>query len=231
MIRAALAILTVIISSTAALADPLNPLLPNHASQDGRCLGDNGVSDLDRSEQACLDQVGELAQRRGPRLQLNFRNGLKRTYFNEEAKCAAPNTEGCVKYRLTGYFPEHDLLLVEVGHWEDGNWLLVRADTGRTSKIVAPPHFSPSKRWLVSVASSLGPSGPPNGIDILPAAPDPSLKEWHYRVPDRDDWLYEFVNWDGDDHVNLVVTTGASATQRSASVDWRNGGWHLIKPR
>jgi len=118
------------------------------------------VGDLDRSEPACLKQIGELAERVGPGLQLKFRNGLTRVYLNEDVKCQTPEAEGCVKYRLAGYFPEHDLLLIEVGYWEDGSWLLVRADSGKTSEIVAPPHYSPSKHWLASVASSIkiGPS-------------------------------------------------------------------------
>jgi hypothetical protein len=108
----------------------------------------------------------------------------------------------------------------------------VRADTGTASEIVAPPHYSPSTGWLVSVASSIGPSGPPNGVDIVPSASDRSLKEWHYRVPDDDEWLYEFAGWDGDDHVNLLATsTGAPAKHLTASVERRSGEWHLVGPK
>jgi len=61
---------------------------------------------------------------------------------------------------------------------------------------------------------------------------DPSLKEWHYRVPDDDEWLYEFASWDGDDHVKLLATsTGALAKQRAASVERRCGEWHLVEPK
>ncbi|WP_300182936.1 hypothetical protein [Bradyrhizobium sp.] len=173
-----------------------------------------------------------MAQRIGSALQLKFRNGLMRIYSNEDTKCHSGEAEGCVKYQLTGYFPKHDLLLIEVDYWEGGDWLLVRADTGDASKVVSPPHYSPSKLWLVSVASSVGPSGPPNGIDIVPAAPDPSLKEWHYRVPDGDQWLYEFAGWDGDDRVKLFVTSTEAPTKpRPASVERRDGTWHLTEPK
>ena len=91
----------------------------DHPSQDGRCIGDHGVGDIDRSEKACLEQVSELAQRVGPGLQLKFRNGKTRIYLNEEAKCQATEADGCVKYQLTGYFPEHDLILIEVDYWEE----------------------------------------------------------------------------------------------------------------
>lgn len=233
MIRVAITATTLVLFSYAtALADPPKYSVSEHPSQDGRCIGDDGFGDLDRSEQACLEQVGELAQRVGPALQLKFRNGLTRVYLNEDAKCQTPEAEGCVKYRLTGYFPKHDLLLLEVGYWEGGSWLLVHAETGKASEIVAPPHYSPSKCWLVSVASGIGPSGPPDGIDVVPATSDTSLKEWHYRNPDDDPWLYEFAGWDGDDRVKLVVTsTVAPAKRVSASVEYRNGEWHLARPQ
>ena len=233
MIRVAIsATIAVLLSCTTALADPPKYSLSDHPSQDGRCVGDTGVGDLDRSEPACLKQIGELAERVGPGLQLKFRNGLTRVYLNEDVKCQTPEAEGCVKYRLAGYFPEHDLLLIEVGYWEDGSWLLVRADSGKTSEIVAPPHYSPSKHWLASVASSIGPSGPPDGIDIVPATFDISVKEWHYRSPDDDPWLYEFAGWDGDDRVKLSVTSTVGPAKRTtASVELQNGEWHLAGPK
>src|SRR4051812_42831990 len=80
-------------------------------SQDGRCVGDHGVGEIDRSEKACLAQLGDLAQRVGHGLQLKFRNGKTRIYFDEEAKCQSNDADGCIKYQLTGYFPEHDLIL------------------------------------------------------------------------------------------------------------------------
>src|SRR5579871_95541 len=183
MTHAAIVATTALLLSLAtASAAPPKFSLSDHPSQDGRCIGDTGVGDLDRSERACLKQVGTLAQRVGPRLELRFRNGLTRVYLNEEAKCQSTEAEGCVKYQLTGYFPEHDLLLIEVSRWEGVEWLLVRAYTGNASEIVAPPHYSPGKRWLVSVASTIGDAGPTNGIDIVPATSDPARKEWHYRV-------------------------------------------------
>ena len=228
----ALATIAMVLSSAAALAESPSHSVTERPSQDGRCTGDTGIGDLDRSEPACLQQVGELARRVGPGLQVKFRNGLTRVYLNEDAKCQAPEAEGCVKYQLTGYFPEHDLLLIEIGYWEGVSWLLVRADTGETSEIVAAPHYSPSKRWLASVASGIGPSGPPDGIDVVPATSDPSLKEWHYRTPDDDPRLYQFAGWDGDDRVKLLVTsTKAPTKQTAASVELSNGEWHLVGPK
>jgi hypothetical protein len=215
-----------------ASADPAKYSLSSHPSQDGRCIDDNGVGDLDRSERACLAQIGEFAQRVGPGLQLKFRNGLTRLYVNEDTGCQSDEAKHCVKYQLIGYFPKHDLLLIEVDYSEGGIWLLVRADTGEASELVAPPHYSPGKRWLVSVASSIGPSGPPDGIDIVPATSDPSLKERHYRSLDNNPWLYEFAGWDGDDRVKLLATsTEKQANHAAASVERRGGDWRLTGPK
>lgn len=204
----------------------------DHPSQDGRCVGDAGVGDIDRSEQACLEQVSELAKRVGPGLQLKFRNGATRSYLNEDAKCRSNDAEGCVKYQLTGYFPEHDLVLIEVDYWEGASWLLVRAATGDATEIVSPPHYSPDRRWLASVASSIGPSGPPDGMDVVPSTPDPALKEWHYRTPDNGEWLYEFAGWDGSTRIELLASS-MKDPQRSAltSIELRNGEWRLTEPR
>ena len=232
LIRLAIAAATasVLFDSRAIAATPYS--LSDHPSQDGRCVGDNGVGDVDRSEKACLDQVGDLARRVGTGLQLNFRNGKTRIYLNEEAKCQSNGAEGCVKYQLTGYFPEHDLMLIEVDYWEGLSWLLVRATTGDATEIVAPPHYSPDRRWLASVASSIGPAGPPDGMDIVPSKSDASLKELHYRAPDDGKWLYEFIGWDGDTRVKLLASS-LSVPQRSisTSIEYRNGDWHLREPR
>jgi hypothetical protein len=204
----------------------------DHPSQDGRCIGDHGVGDVDRSEKACLKQVGELARRVGPGLQLKFRNGKTRIYLNEEAKCQSDSADGCIKYQLTGYFPEHDLILIEVNSWEGVSWLLIWANTGDDTEIVSPPHYSPDRRWLASVASGEGPSGPPNGMDVVPSTPHPSLKAWHYRTPDDGQWLYEFVGWEGDSLVKLLASS-LRTPQRSipSFIEHRNGEWHLREPQ
>ena len=227
----------VIAAAAASLAFDANAFaapysVSDHPSQDGRCIGDRGVGDVDRSEKACLEQVGELARRVGLGLQLNFRNGKTRIYLNEEAKCQSSEAEGCVKYQLTGYFPEHDLVLIEVGHWEGASWLLVRANTGDATEIVAPPHYSPDRRWLASVASSIGPAGPLDGMDVVPSTPDPSLKGWHYRTPDDGDWLYEFAGWEGNTRVRLRASSLKNSQRSvSTSIERQNGDWHLREPR
>nr|WP_244440651.1 hypothetical protein [Bradyrhizobium oligotrophicum] len=220
-----------LISSVVAGAERPPFSVVDHPSQDGRCVDDNGKGDLDRSEPACLAQIPDLAQRQGSGLQLTFRNGRKRVYRNQDAKCASDEAKGCVKYQLTGYFPGDDLILIERGHWEGVDWLLVRADSGDEIGIVAPPHYSPEKRWLVSAASSLGPSGPPDGIDIVAAKHDRALKDWHYRTPDDGKWGYEFERWDSEDQIVLSAKPVGDAAPRPVTILRKKNEWLFKEPR
>lgn len=197
-------------------------------SQDGRCADDTGRGDLDRSETACLAQIPELAQRNGASLKLTFRNGRARIYRNQDAKCSDSNDQVCVKYQLTGYFPDHDLLLIERGRLEGIDWLLVRADTGDEIGLVAPPHYSPERRWLAAVTGRLGSSGPPDGIDIIPARRDRTLKDWHYRTPEDSKWRYEFDRWDGEDQIILSAKPiGDEAAPRPVAIQRKKSEWHF----
>ena len=215
--------------ATAAMAAPYT--FSDHPSQDGRCIGDNGVGDIDRSENACLAQIGEIAQRIGPGLQVKFGNGYTKIYLNEDARCQSDTAEGCVKYQLTGYFPEHNILLIEVDYWEGASWLLVWVNTGASEAIAAPPHYSPDKRWLASVASGEGPSGPPNGMDVVPTKPGPALKAWHFRTPDDGKWLYEFAGWEGNTRVKLVASSLREPRRTATpSIERRNGTWQFREP-
>lgn len=136
-----------------------------------------------------------------------------------------------MKYQLTGYFPEHNIILIEVDYWEGVSWLLVWANTGDSIAIVAPSHYSPDKRWLASVASAEGPSGPPNGMDIVPSRRAPSLKEWHYRIPDDEKWLYEFAGWEGNTRVKLLASSlGAPQRNATTSIERRDNEWHFQEP-
>ncbi|WP_244422322.1 hypothetical protein [Bradyrhizobium sp. ORS 285] len=198
----------------------------DHPSQDGRCVEDMGRGDLDRSETACLAQIPSFAQRSGAALKLTFRNGRSRIYRNQDAKCAEGDTKACVKFQLTGYFPDHDLMLIECGRLDGVDWLLVRADNGDEVGIVAPPHYSPEKRWLVAVAARQGSSGPPEGIDIIPTKRDRTLKDWHYRTPEDSKWRYEFERWDGEDQIVLSAKpTEDTATPRLVTIHRKKSEW------
>jgi hypothetical protein len=203
-----------------------------HPSQDGRCRGDNGHGDVDRSEKACLAELTGIAMREEDALRLSFRNGSSKTYVNRPKECEH-GAEGCIEYKLVGYFPKHELVLIEVGYSEGAEWMLVRLDSGKETKIVVPPHYSPREKWLVSVCWSEGPAGCENGIDIVPSRGDQTGGEWHCRVLPTDYTLYEFSGWDGDERVKLAVTfhVGDQLKTFPASVDLVAGRWRLKLPK
>ena len=106
---------------------------------------------------------------RPPRRQLllTFRNGTTRTYKNNWNKkaCEQGPYESCKLYALYDYFPEHELFIVLVNaiYFESNEWLLVRQLNGKEEKLVAPPRYSPNKKWLASVYWTEGTDDGNNG--------------------------------------------------------------------
>ncbi|WP_306577735.1 hypothetical protein [Bradyrhizobium sp. SRS-191] len=220
------ATLLCLVTCTGAQAERPAFAVVDRPSQDGRCIDDPGRGDLDRSEAACLAQLSAFAQRSGSSLKLTFRNGRTRIYRNQDARCAEGDIKTCVKFQLTGYFPEHELILIECGRLEGVDWILVRADIGDEIGIVAPPHYSPEKRWLVSVVARRSSSGPPEGIDIIPTKRDRMLKDWHYRTPEDSKWRYEFERWDGEDQIVLSAKpTEDTAMPRLVAIHRKKSEW------
>lgn len=219
--------------ASAVTAKQIPYAMSEHPSQDGRCEGDTGKADLDRDEQACLDQLADVVSRNGKSLAITFKDGFTRSYVTRLPDDLPGKEDASVEYKLTGYFPEHGLLLIEIGYWEGVEWMLLRLDRGSETKVHSPPHYSPSHRWLFSVCSGDGPSGCGNGMEIVAAPSDRKLGGWRYLVPDDDYTFYEFAGWDGDDRVKLVATFKVGDTMKPfpASVERINGAWQLKLPK
>jgi len=203
-----------------------------HPSQDGRCRGDSGSGDLDRSEKTCLEQLSGVAMRQGETLHLTLQDGNSKAYVNQAEGCESASGD-CIDYKLSGYFPRHGLILLQIGHYEGVEWMLVRLDGGEETKILAPPHYSPREKFLVSVCWSDGPSSCGNGIDIVATQPDKTTPDWHYRPPANGYELFELAGWDGDERVKLTVTfhVGRDLKTRPAWVDFTDGRWRLKMPK
>jgi hypothetical protein len=142
--------------------------------------GDRFSSDYERR---CILQTKSLATRHGDALRLTFRNGTARTYKDKGKKACEQNTSpSCIVYVLYDYFPEHGLFLISVGYYEGGEWLLVRQLNGKEEKIVAPPWYSPDKKWLASVNWSEGLPAPPTGLISYPRS---ILRSAHFIIGPR----------------------------------------------
>jgi hypothetical protein len=181
-------------------------------------------------ERACIAQANSLAVRQGRELRLKLGNGASKVY-KDRPTCERDSAR-CKNYTLYDYFPEHRLFLVNVGYYEDDAWLLVRQLDGKEEQIVAPPGYSPNKKWLASVYWSEGTDDGNNGIDIVPADLNSSDLAFHYRPENYE--LWEFVRWDGDDRLVLKVTVhGANPPAQDDLVTLPgeavrlNGKWHL----
>jgi hypothetical protein len=157
-------------------------------------------------EKRCILRTKSLALRRGGELRLTFRNGLIRGY-KDNAKACDQGLESCKRYILYDFFPEHELLLINIGYWESQEWRLVRQLNGKEETIVAPPRYSPSKKWLASVNWDEF-DDRNNGIDLVSATFSAAGSSFHYRPKEYE--LWHFVRWDGDDRLVLKV-------------DWRVG--------
>jgi hypothetical protein len=169
----------------------------------------------------------------GGRLRLAFRNGTTRTYTNNWNKkaCEHGRYESCKLYVLYDHFPEYKLFLVNVGYYESEEWLLVRQLNGKEEKIVAPPRYSPNKKWLASVYWTEGTDDGNNGIDIVSTSANHAQRSFHHRPSEYE--LWEFVGWDGDDRLSLTVRwrvgNNPELVTWPAEVIRVNGEWQLSR--
>ena len=100
---------------------------------------------------------------------------------------------------------------------------------GKEQEIIAPPGYSPDKKWLASVYATDGGDDGNNGIDIFPADLNPARSGFHYRPKEYEQW--EFAGWDGDDRLLLKVTWRVGDNPElvtwPAEVVHVNGKWQL----
>jgi hypothetical protein len=184
-------------------------------------------------EKDCIAKANSSVVRQGGELRLKFNNGASKVYKDNQSKAACDKGpyESCRRYIFYDYFPEHGLFLVNVGLYESEEWFLVSPQDGREEQVVAPPGYSPNRKWLASVYWTEGPDDGNNGIDIVPADLNPTEPAFHYRPENYE--LWEFVRWDGDDRLLLKVTwhEGNDPTQElvtlPAEVVRLNGKWQL----
>jgi hypothetical protein len=188
-------------------------------------------------ETKCLSLAKPYAARRGKQLRLTLRNGAAKTYRDnlEEKDCPRSPT-GCWDYILYDWFPEHRLFLVNKSVEESDEWMLVSQLNGREEKIIAPPRYSPDRKWLAAVHYWTHGADAESAIDIVPAALSPALPSFHYQPKGRA--LFEFVRWESNDRLVTKVTLGLPLRDRpqppetfDVDVVRENGAWRLKWPR
>jgi hypothetical protein len=155
-------------------------------------------------EKRCISRAKPFVVRRGDALQLTLGNGTTRRYQSKwNAKvCEQGRYEDCKQYILYDYLPQNKLFIVEVIYFESNEWLLIWQQNGKEEKVVAPPHYSPDRKWLASVYATEGPDDGNNGVDIVPSKFDSTEPSWHYRPQEYEMW--NFVGWEGSERCPLA---------------------------
>jgi hypothetical protein len=191
-----------------------------------RCEHDGRTGDRAGSEAVCLRQVGTLASRDGAELKLRLLNGKTKTYRSAFTACATGDVEHCTTYRLAGFFPAQQLVLINAGAYESGHWILLSRRSGAEIELAMPPHFSPSGRRLVTANDT---ESGDSGVDIWSVASDPPKLEFRHRPPEQEYELYSFKAWDGDDRVefNAQIRFGSEIKSLPAELSRFGGRWQL----
>jgi len=170
-------------------------------------------------EMVCLTQLGDIASRRGDQLLLKLTNGKTKMLASGSKACADHNVEKCIVYRLAGFFPAHQMILVYVAVYEGTPWfLLVSRRTGDQVKLLGEPHFSPSGGRVVSMAwDESGESE--SGLDIWSIKANRPALEWRNRQE-----AVEFDRWLNDERLAVKMFYGKG----HAEVVHANGNWELL---
>jgi len=175
-----------------------------------------------KSEAACLKRLIDIVSRKGDLLRVKLQNGKTKIYKSESQACRDNVVEKCVSYRLKGFFPTHQLILIQRAVYEGAPQdLLLSRKTGSELEIMGPPRFSASGIRFVSAGCDEE-EAMFCGLGIWSIESDPAKLEWRYNGAGL-----EFKEWRGDDHVNLSVEqwNGNKSSVTGAELSRTNGKW------
>ena len=193
----------------------------------------NEASPACKDEKGCIGQFPSVFSRKKYLLRLMLRDGKTKTFANN-------NSDGDAyrKYSLAAFYPQRNVAILEVSHYEGGDVLVVSTSTGSIVTPLALPHFSPSGKEFGAVmncpdyADNCG----KDGVEIWSTAVDPPTRVYH-RDREADRW-YCFGRWESDDHLSLWVSQIEPSTYSCAdglpkdakhTILVRNGqDWQLI---
>jgi hypothetical protein len=199
-----------------------------------QCVRDETKSeDSSQVERKCLERLTGLASRDGDVLRLTLEDGSFKTFADERPACEQHQADKCLLHSLATYYPIQKLFVVERNAYESFDVIVVSRRTGAITKMDVHPHLSPGGTRLVA-AAAIEAWEVEKHIAIYYIQKDTLKLEWSYKARDYEMW--EFVSWDGDEHIKLNVTlrtvdrSGAEvlATQ-SAGLRRTIVGWQLNK--
>jgi hypothetical protein len=219
-----------LMTTRTAVAQQMEPANEVHCEP-----GKQGQTHPDELEPWCLAQIGNLASRVDKVLQLTLENGDTKSFFDEAEACEQGNAEKCLKFSLAAYYPTQKLFVIEVSAYESYSVIVVSRRDGAITRLDDYPHLSPDGTRLVAVAFSEA-WDTENDIAIYSIQRGSLTHDWSYKPSDYEMW--EFVTWDGNDHINLDVTmwqvdlTGKrELVKQSAELRRTKSGWQLNKSK
>jgi hypothetical protein len=222
-----------IVLATTLLGVPTLAQQPEPAAE-VHCLRDETKSeDPFEVERGCLERLTGLVSRNGDELRLALEDGSSKTFTDERIACEHHQVDKCRLYRLAAYYPVQKLFVIERNAYESFDVLVASGQAGSVTKMDVHPHLSPGGTRLLA-AAAIEAWDVEKHIAIYYILKDGLKLEWSYSAKDYEMW--EFVTWDGDEHIKLNVTlrtlgrSGAEVLATQSAAVWRTiFGWQLNK--
>jgi hypothetical protein len=166
-----------------------------------------GLSDFkgaDAQEKRCLQQLSQLATRKGTGLVLRLDGGTTKIIKSNPKACQDDNAKDCVRSYLVGYHAGAKLFLVLRSYYEGWDYLLVSARNGAETTLGDQPHFAPDGSIFVIVDSQQE-YQQPYDFAVGTVATNPPSITWKNADEVYGEW--EFQRWIDKDRVGMVVVT------------------------
>lgn len=180
----------------AALCLPGFPAAADRASEDRQLLraAENEFDNRVDLETPVLSQTPGRVRREGRKLVLTLSEGSDLVLTDEpQDKDCDDEPAACRVYILAADLPSRHAILVHMGYYEGGDWLLIDDRTGERTLLPSVPHFSPEGERLF--VSDIDLAYGDIGIAIWRREGRVWVKEWSLDSPF---WYASFLAWEGD---------------------------------
>lgn len=200
---------------------------PLNAVAAGACTGsDADAAEPKARETVCLQELGQRASRKGNVLSLKLDDGTTKAFRSDPEACKRDDAERCGKYRLIGFHAASGHYVVHGQGYDDYDVRLVSARTGKATKLVDVPHFSPDGSTFVTArCDELACS-----ISLGSIASDPAAIVWGKKDRELHGRGWKFLRWIDDDQAALrgtAHTEGCAGTACEAILKRVGSSWTI----
>jgi hypothetical protein len=170
----------------------------------GPYCGVSNFKDADAQEQRCLQQLPQVASRKGNALVLHLDSGTVKTIKSNPKACMDDNPKDCVRSHLVGYHAGARLFVILRAYYEGWDYLLVSARNGAETILGDQPHFAQDGSTF-AIVDSQEEYAQDYYFAVGSVATDPPRITWKNRDAILGEW--EFQRWIDKDHVGVVLAT------------------------